>query len=497
VRLSTFTSKGNPNMTITTRCTLLLVCTAMVAVLTPATSFAGWSLTSSVPLPTGAQDSSLASVSCATNCLSVGNYTSKSGAVTALAERWEKAWKLQEPALPKQAKASSFAAIACKSLVICVVVGSYVNGSGITVMAADAYEEGKWQSEEPPVPKQAKATSLSGVARTGGQEYIAVGSYTNSSGVKAPLAELHESRQMWKLYEPPAPKEAKSTNLLGVSCVEDNACYAVGSYLVSKTGTETLMAESFLRDEEWALLEPVVPKEAKGSRLSAMGCESEKRCTAVGEYVNGSGSEVPLAESWNEATWKIQEPAVPKGAKASRLMSVSCKSKECRSVGSYVNESGVELPLAEYWNGTTWTLQEPVGPKGAKGSFFAGVNCEGETCMAVGTAKESTGDSAFANIVEPAVTVTPATVKFGNSFEAQNSVIYTNDGPEQWPAPFLSYSVNEGSTKAVTTENGCSTKLTTGEKCTVTLKYKVAAPEKYHAELKLTSAPVVVVEAEA
>jgi hypothetical protein len=43
--------------------------------------------------------------------------------------------------------------------------------------------------------------------------------------------------------------------------------------------------------------------------LFGVSCTSARRCTAVGEHVNGAHAVVVLAETWNGAGWSIQTVA--------------------------------------------------------------------------------------------------------------------------------------------------------------------------------------------
>jgi hypothetical protein len=45
------------------------------------------------------------------------------------------------------------------------------------------------------------------------------------------------------------------------------------------------------------------------------------------------------------------------------LYGVACtSSKACVAVGSYTNQSGVAMTLAERWNGSTWSIQSSPLP---------------------------------------------------------------------------------------------------------------------------------------
>ena len=117
-----------------------------------------------------------------------------------------------------------------------------------------------------------------------------------------------------------------------------------------------------------------------------MSCASSAVCTAVGHYVNSAGKELPLAEGWNGTTWSIQETSVPAEAKSGTLLGVSCASTTvCTAVGHYVSSASKELTLAEGWASSKWSIQESLNPAEAKSASLLGVSCASTTvCTAVG-----------------------------------------------------------------------------------------------------------------
>lgn len=120
----------------------------------------------------------------------------------------------------------------------------------------------------------------------------------------------------------------------------------------------------------------LVPSPGNGA-LSAVSCLSTKVCTAVGvQSVGGSG--VPLAERWNGSSWSIQRTPKPAGSMSSALIGVSCTSRIfCIALGSF---KGGFKTFVERWNGSRWSLQRI--PKGFRAT---GVSCTSKTaCVAVG-----------------------------------------------------------------------------------------------------------------
>jgi hypothetical protein len=341
------------------------------------------------PNPAGAKSSSLSGVSCNSlaACIAVGHYVTSGGVEETLAEQWtlgktEFEWLLQEPPNPTGAKSSSLSGVSCASSAVCTAVGHYVNSGGTEVTLAEAYAEKKWATQETANPSGAKSSSLLGVSCVTTEACTAMGHSVNSKGAEQTLGEAFASKK-WSIKETPDPKEP-SGGLPGISCTSSEACTAVG-HALNSTGTEVTLAERW-NGKVWALQEPANPAEAKSSSLTAVSCASSTVCTAVGHYVNSAGKELPLAEGWNGTAWSIQETPVPAEAKSGALLGVSCASTTvCTAVGHYVSSAGKELTLAEGWASSKWSIQESLNPAEAKSASLSGVSCASTTvCTAVG-----------------------------------------------------------------------------------------------------------------
>ena len=337
---------------------------------------------------------SLSSTSCGTSvCVAVGHYTNNAGAETALIETQRGSeWVTQEFGIPSGTKSSRLSGVGCQSGLFgenCTAVGSYVNSAGTEVPLAEESIEGhQWTIVTTAIPTEAKGSSLTAISCATIEACMAVGRYVNSAGTEVTLAE-HLTASAGSIVETPNPTGAKSSVFSGVQCLQASGlegCQAVGHY-VNSAGTEVTLGELWLL-KKWAISEMANPTGAKSSSLSGVSCGNTETCSAVGRYVNSSNKEVTLAEQITTSTNKgaVQEPPNPTGAKSSSLAGVSCTAvKACTGVGHFVNSAGTEVTLAERWNGTAWSVQEPVNPTGAKASSLAGVVCPGtENCHAVG-----------------------------------------------------------------------------------------------------------------
>ena len=115
-----------------------------------------------------------------------------------------------------------------------------------------------------------------------------------------------------------------------------------------------------------------------------MWCTSASDCFAVGSAPKGVGN-VPLAERWNGNSWKIQKVPTPAGFGNSHLTGVTCTSPHmCEAVG-FAAKGNREVPLAERWNGATWRIQPAPARSGFSQNVLSGVACSAaDSCVAVG-----------------------------------------------------------------------------------------------------------------
>lgn len=127
-----------------------------------------------------------------------------------------------------------------------------------------------------------------------------------------------------------------------------------------------------------------------GGQLESVSCSLASACTAVGSYLDTAGINVTLAERWNGTTWQKQptlNPAEDTNPRvAPDLTGVSCPaSGSCEAVGSY-QLGGSQVSLAEGWNGSSWTLQPVPFPTGSNSAGLVQVSCTtARFCEAVGS----------------------------------------------------------------------------------------------------------------
>ncbi len=242
-------------------------------------------------------ESELQGVSCSssTACIAVGYYCEPEGSECSyrnnggnslpLVERWNGTeWSVQTVPIPTGAKESSLHEVSCSSSTACTAVGSYTNSSGTKVTLAERWNGTEWSVQTTPNPTGATSSSLGGISCSSSTACTAVGSYTNSSGTKVTLAERWNGTE-WSVQTTPNPTGATSSSVGTVSCASSAECIAVGKS-TDTTGAETLSER--WNGTEWSIEATPRPEEAMGvesASLNGVSCVSSKVCTAVGQHV--------------------------------------------------------------------------------------------------------------------------------------------------------------------------------------------------------------------
>jgi hypothetical protein len=327
-------------------------------------------------VPTGAIASSLQTVSCpfTTFCAAVGGDELSGSVFDAVVETWNgRSWTV---GTTPNASNSNLSGVSCDGGKVCTAVGD-VASSGSLLTLAERWNGTSWTVQSTPSPAHAARSFLISVSCPSTQACIAVGFYVNGSGKQFPLAE-HWNGTAWTLNTAPHPFGSITSQLNAVSCTSSTACEAVGS-----DNTQT-WAEVW-NGTSWRIQTTPTPSGGRGAHLAGVSCTAASACTAVGDFVNASSAIVPLAERWNGKSWTVQNTAVPSGG-TSELSSVSCSmSSRCVAAG-FVTSGGVTLPAGEFWNGSKWAVEPGQSPDpDVTRSTMSGVSCATSlSCIGVG-----------------------------------------------------------------------------------------------------------------
>jgi len=342
-------------------CTALTACTAVgstgyhTAVAAPETLAEGWNGTNWTIQPTpdppgtnaaalhppGTIAAALQGVSCTSPsaCIAVGG---------SLAERWNGTnWTIQPT--PDPPGGAELEGVSCTSPSACIAVGGSDYARGRASPSAERWNGTNWAIQPTPAPAGRTGSEFYGVSCTSPSACIAVG---GSPYGGPPLAERWDGTN-WAIQPTPDPPGLISSTFYGVSCTSPTACTAVGNT------NEEPMAERW-NGASWTIQHvPVLSAIATG--FGGVSCTSPTECTGVGPddiFPDGMA-----AGRWNGVQWAATPALQPAGEVYATLYGVSCTSPTaCTAVGQSNNNSPADVPLAERWNGTSWTIQHPPAP---------------------------------------------------------------------------------------------------------------------------------------
>jgi hypothetical protein len=280
-------------------------------------------------------------------------------------------WTFQQPPALASASFSVLVGVSCPSASACMAVG-VSGGPGGGIGPPGSFTD-SWNGTSwvlESIP-WAAVTTLTAVSCRSGTWCVAVGYVTNSTtGLNMPRV-LRWNGQRWSALTVPMPAGDTDGTLSGVSCVSRSSCVAVGAGKPT-TGTVTSFSETW----NGTVWKPSgVP--GTGTRLAGVTCTSGVSCVAV-----GGNSGAPVADSWDGTSWTVQTVPLDAGGYPASLAGVSCGSAaSCVAVGAYVsNESHA---LIYRWDGRSWTQQTATGYQN-RSSSLTGVACARIVCTAVG-----------------------------------------------------------------------------------------------------------------
>jgi hypothetical protein len=180
-----------------------------------------------------------------------------------------------------------------------------------------------------------------------------------------------------------APAVTSPAVLSGLACRTLSDCVAVGEN--TPTMPSQLIGNQW-NGKHWSRV--AMPKPAGSVNVSVGGvaCPAARECVTVGQAYPKSGDYYAIAEYWNGSRWTVGKAAAP--GSSSELMAVSCANpSSCFAVGEYTLKGKLSFTvLIEHWNGKGWTqLAAPV-PHGTSYGSLYDVSCATKSfCVAVGS----------------------------------------------------------------------------------------------------------------
>ncbi len=124
-----------------------------------------------------------------------------------------------------------------------------------------------------------------------------------------------------------------------------------------------------------------------GAYLDGVSCTGRSQCTATGTATTRTGKNLkPLAERWNGTSWTVQStPTTNTGGWLGGTLDggVSCTSSTACVAAGYSYSKSFSRLLGEGWNGHSWAIQPDSRP--ATGGQAFGISCRwAKDCTAVG-----------------------------------------------------------------------------------------------------------------
>ena len=342
-----------------------------------------WSIVTS-PNPAGALSSQLADLSCAssTNCIGVGHYTDSAGVQKTLAVSWNdatQAWGVVSSPNPGGAQTSHLADVSCSSSSSCFAVGVWSDEDDIQTAFALRWNGSEWSTASLPLPSGASSSRLSGVVCPTGSDCTAIGTFTEGSEELA-LA-LQWNGTAWSHSAVDSPDGASATRPVAISC-SGGSCHASGSVLYPGFRARNLAYH--FDGTGWDVIE----QGGLGGELRGISCvageEEEGECVGTGELrlnpTQGDGTRSPVNWQLSEEQWS----AFPATTAGDRWADVSCTAPdECMVVGAAAGSPLTTRAL--HWNGTSWANTSPQNKSEAPSNFLEGVSCStASRCVAVG-----------------------------------------------------------------------------------------------------------------
>jgi hypothetical protein len=203
----------------------------------------------------------------------------------------------------------------------------------------------------------------------------------------------------WRSTLAPAATDGATPLPLSVSCSSPGRCVGVGFYepgVHSKADPFISPLAGDLVSGQWTFdTVPVQPStvtsptacsadgqcsELGGAGLLSVSCAPDGPCIAVGSDMTAKG-QGPLAEEWNGSTWSLLDARTPAGFSVVQLNAVSCSSADaCLAVGSAYAAGGFRS-FAELWNGARWSVVAAPLPM-----TISAIGCvSASECVAVGS----------------------------------------------------------------------------------------------------------------
>ena len=187
----------------------------------------------------------------------------------------------------------------------------------------------------------------------------------------------------WTERTPQTSPSAQSERINDISCASAGSCMSIAWYY---DGTNHMGSYS-LSGGQWQFNTMPTPAGGSFPQTYGVSCTASTACTTVGKYQLEGGIVVPMAQRWNGSSWSLQfAPSPTLGSGYTRFKDVSCPSAgECIAVGYYEAAPEDWDAWTALWRNGSWSVLSTPMPVGASESDLWAVSCSSTThCVAVG-----------------------------------------------------------------------------------------------------------------
>lgn len=293
--------------------------------------------------------------------------------------RWSGGHWTRVPGPPGLDYATSISCVGSGQCVVGGAQGNYLEG-GLTTATVDRLDGNVWTVATGP-PSSGVVSDVycipTGICVAAGTATTSIRSFPFGK----PTVEFLHGTQL--VTQPVAPS-TPAAQLTGATCVpvagSQPQCLVAG---LTSTGETLVEGDASGRWARYSAPDPTIVS----SVLNAVACPSSAECIAVGRH-GPVRDELPLAEQWNGTGWSIV-PTLAAGVRPdAALLGVACASRTlCFAVGTTATGAdGPEPePLLARWSGPGTPLAQIVGAPAALGATLSGIVCTSQmSCTAAG-----------------------------------------------------------------------------------------------------------------
>jgi hypothetical protein len=281
-------------------------------------------------------------------------------------------------------------AVSCPSSAECFADGWYLPGGRgqISRPLIEQFNGTRWRVSPAAMPA-ARSSELLGISCVSTTNCIAVGQQTLHALTHPVMLAEHWDGKTWSITPTPVPPNSLASELLGVSCARSGPCMAVGDQNFGTINNTTDFAELW-NGTRWTEIPAAQPANA-GSLLIGVSCRIASDCTATGWWnpINNNSQSFPLVNHWDGTRWTVVPSPHPASLNDSILSGVACPAPgNCVAVGDFFTKTPTTFlrdNLSELWNGTRWSRLHTPEPTGSSENQLNTLSCPAAgSCMAVG-----------------------------------------------------------------------------------------------------------------